>query len=505
MAFKFPTPDDVQLVGKELGLSLSKENSAVMCELMTPLLGGFDYIDEQPDELPRVKYPDRDWAFPETGENPLGGWYVRTSIKGATSGPLAGRTVAIKDNIFVAGVPMVNGAAILEGFVPDFDATVVTRLLDAGAEITGKAACECLCVSGASFTACSGLVKNSLNPDFSSGGSSSGSAAVVAGGEADMALGCDQAGSVRCPSSWSGLYGIKATFGIIPYTGAMGQEVSLDNIGPMTSNVSDNALMLEVLAGRDGYDDSRQTELVLHRYTEALGRDVRGMKIAVVGEGFGQPQSETLVDDCVRAAASKFVNLGAKVDTVSIPVHAFGVAIWAGILGDGLWQTLKMSGQGYNHIGVYSPALCDAMGQWVTRLGDTPANVQLLSLMGQYLERFHGRYYFKAKNLARRLKAAYDALLSDYDLLLMPTTRTKAQRNPESLSVLTPREVFRHALVGIENTCPFNVTGHPAMSIPCGIREGLPVGMMLIGRHFGECEIYRAAHAFEQAFDWRSL
>src|SRR5262245_50709433 len=234
MSFVPPTAAKLKATGRKLGLEMSDAEAKEACELLSPLFGAFDYLDAVPDFLPPVKYPDRPYRFPNAEDNKYRAWYVRTSIKGAPSGPLAGRKVAIKDVIFVAGVPMMCGASILEGFVPDFDATVVTRLLDAGAEITGKAVCEYLCVSGASCTASTGHVDNPRKAGYSTGGSSSGCAALVAGGEVDMAVGSDQAGSVRVPGSWSGIVGMKPTFGLVPFTGAMSQEFGVDHLGPMT-------------------------------------------------------------------------------------------------------------------------------------------------------------------------------------------------------------------------------------------------------------------------------
>jgi amidase len=504
MSFEFPTPEDLKTLGRAIDFALDDAGARALCGFMTPLLAGYEWLDAQSDELPPVKYPERSYEFPQAGDNPLGAWYVRTRIKGAASGPLAGRTVAIKDNILVAGVPMMNGAKMLEGFVPDVDATVVTRLLDAGAEIAGKAVCEYFCVSGGSFTAGTGIVDNPYRRGYSAGGSSSGSGALVGGRHVDIALGCDQAGSIRLPASWCGCCGMKATFGLIPYTGIMGMETSIDNVGPMTRGVADNALVLEVLAGDDGYD-GRQQQLELHRYTEALGRDLKGMRIGLVKEGFGQPRSEALVDDCVRAAAARLERLGAHVKEVSIPEQLNGVAIWGGIIGDGLYQTLKLNGLGYNYKGVYSPAQFRAMDGWLSRLAETPPNVRVLVMLGAWLARYRGRYYAKAKNLARRLRAAYDAAFESFDLLLMPTTQLRAQRNPPSFAEAPDATIIEHAFGNIGNTCHFDVTGHPAMSIPCGLREGLPVGLMLIARHFDEPSIYRAAHAFEQSGNWEEM
>lgn len=504
MAFKHPVADDMQRLARDMDLDLSRDDAATLCRLMEPLLSGYGFLDGEPDELPVNRYPERSYYFPEVEDNPLNAWFVRTSIKGTVGGSLTGKTIAVKDSIFVADVPMGGGAELPREFFPDFDATVVTRLLDAGAEITGKSACEYLCVSGASCSSATGVVQNARNPEYSAGGSSSGSAALVAGSYVDMALGTDQAGSVRAPASWSGICGLKPTFGLVPYTGGMSQEHSIDHIGPMTINVEDNALMLEVLAGYDDYD-GRQQRLIVHKYTDALGKDVKGIKIAVVKEGFGQPESHPLVDDCVRTAAAQFSQLGAKTTEVSIPWQLKGLAVWAGILGDGLWQTLRFNGSGYNYPGVYSPAQGLVMKSWLKNLNTMPANVRLLIMMGKYLESYNGYYYAKAKNLSRRLRAAYDNVLSEYDLLLMPTTQRKPMSNPADFSRLSAEQVMQHTLVNIENTCQFDVSGHPAISIPCGLREGLPIGMMLVGKHFDEPTIYRAAHAFEQSGNWQDM
>jgi amidase len=504
MGFVAPSPADIRAIGREFGCDLSDAEAVALRSLMTPLLMSYEYLDAEPDEIPRLKYPDRSWEVPAAADNPFGAWYVKTRIKAASSGPLKGRSVAIKDNIFVAGVPMMNGSALLDGFLPDCDATAVTRLLDAGADVAGKSVCENFCVSSGSFTASTGVVHNPRRPGYSAGGSSSGSAALVAAGDVDMALGCDQAGSIRIPSSLSGIYGMKATFGLIPYTGVMGMETSLDHVGPMTANVADNALMLEVLAGYDGYD-GRQQQLAVHKYTDSLGRGIEGLNIGVLREGFGQADSEPVVDECVRAAADHLRRLGASVAEVSVPEHLAGVGVWGGVIGDGLWQTLKLNGLGYNYRGVYSPALFAAMDGWHARLAEAPVNLQLLVFMGRYLERYRGRYYAKAKNLERRLRAAYDAVLAHCDLLLLPTTRYKAKPNPPSLAEASPAQIVEHASGNLANTCPFNVTGHPAMTIPCGLRDQLPIGMMLVGRHFDEPAIYRVAHAFEQSGDWQSM
>src|SRR5499433_1951273 len=291
MAVKRPTLAQLHEVSRDLGMTLSDEDARSFLGLMEGSFAAYDAVDAMPDYVPPVKYPRTPGYRPEGAENRYNAWYVKTTVKGAPSGKLAGKTVALKDNICLAGVPMMNGASTLRGYVPDIDATVVTRILDAGGTIVGKAHCEYFCFSGGSHTCAAGPVHNPRKPGYSAGGSSSGSAALVAAGEVDMAIGGDQAGSIRIPANHCGIVGLKPTFGLVPYTGIGPLEITIDVCGPMTANVRDNALLLEVIAGPDGLD-SRQRDVKVARYTEALAGGVKGMRIAVVKEGFGHPNSE---------------------------------------------------------------------------------------------------------------------------------------------------------------------------------------------------------------------
>ena len=502
MSFTPPGPKEFREVAAVLGVALDEATANLLSRHAQGFSASMQWLDSAPDELPPLKYPIRSWRRPTPEENPLGAWYVRTEIRGAESGALHGRQVAIKDNILVAGVPMMNGAAFLDGLVPDVDATVVTRLLDAGAIIAGKSVCEFLCVSGGSCTASTGVVRNPHHPEYSAGGSSSGSAALVASGSVDLALGCDQAGSIRIPSSWCGAVGMKPTHGLVPYTGILGMEGMLDYVGPITANVADNALLLQVIAGPDQLD-YRQRNVQVRPYAEALHARIAGLRIGILREGFGHPLSEADVDECVRAAAERLAALGATVRDVSVPMHTDGVAVWAGVISDALWQTMWMNGTPLNTDGVFSPAFGRAMEAWDRQLGRFPPNALMLLLLGKYLERYRGRYTAKAKNLVRRLRRAYDQALEQVDLLLMPTTILKPVRNPAGATAADTEFLMTAAFDTIMNTCQFDITGHPAISLPCGLRAGLPVGMMLVGRHFDEPMIYRVAHALEQSGDWR--
>src|SRR5437867_3032442 len=200
------------------------------------------------------------------------------------------------------------------------DTDVACFLETMGGTIVGKVRCEYFCCSGGSHTSAAGPVQNPRRPGYSAGGSSSGSAAVVAAGEVDMAIGGDQGGSIRIPAAYCGVYGLKPTHGLVPYTRILPIDTTLDHTGPMTAPVADNALLLEVLAGPDGLDP-RQVDVNTAAYTNALTGDARGMRIAVVKEGFGHANSEADVDALVRKGAATFKQLGARVDEVSIRLH----------------------------------------------------------------------------------------------------------------------------------------------------------------------------------------
>ena len=504
MTAQRPTHAQLKEIVAELGMHMSDARVQEFLDVMQGTLEAYDVVDAMPDYLPPVLYPRTAGHRPSLEENPLNAWYVKTEVRGAPRGPLHGRTVALKDNVCLAGVPMMNGASTLKGYTPDVDATVVTRLLDAGATIVGKAHCEYFCLSGGSHTNATGPVENPHRRGYSAGGSSSGSGALVGGGFVDMAIGGDQGGSIRIPSSYCGCYGMKPTHGLVPYTGVMPIETTIDHTGPMTRSVLDNAVMLQAIAGEDGLDP-RQYHPQVGDYAGAVGRGAGGMRIGVVKEGFGHPVSETDVDAKVRAGAETFRRLGATVDEVSIPAHLQGPAIWTPIALEGLTnQMMHGNGMGTGWEGMYTTSLLDFHAHWRSRADELSDTLKISMFVGQYYLKHHrGHYYAKAQNLARQLREEYDRVLGAYDLLLMPTLPMKA-------TPLPPRDAplalyCQRAFEMLPNTAPFDVTGHPAMSVPCGMSDGLPVGMMLVGGKWKEAVIYRAAAAFEQAGDWRGM
>lgn len=499
-----PTPEQLRAIAQDMGLSLTDDDIASFAGLMQGYVEGYNALDAMPDNLPTVKYPRTPGYRPSGTENPYNAWYVKTSIKGAPSGALSGKRVVMKDNVMVAGVPMMNGASTLEGYVPEIDATIVERILDAGGEIAGKAHCEYFCLSGGSHTNATGAVHNPHKMGYSAGGSSSGSAALVAASEVEMAIGGDQGGSIRIPAAYCGIYGMKPTHGLVPYTGIMPIEIYVDHTGPMTANVTDNAQLLQVIAGSDGYDP-RQYNVKTDDYTSQLTNGIAGLSIGVVREGFGHENSEPDVDAKVRAAGQRLQSLGAKVEEVSIPMHLAGTALWLPIGIEGLTQTMMWGdGYGFSRPDLYVTSLMDFHRGWRQRANELSETTKLFTMFGTYIRQQHGsRYYGKAMNLTRQLIAAYDHMLSQYDLLMMPTLPLKSTQLPAADA--SREDYVARALEMITNTAPFDISHHPAMAIPCGMSDGLPVSMMLVGKHFDEATIYRAAYAFEQSGDWKSM
>jgi len=494
-----PPLSELKRIGGVYGLELSQDDLTSFRNLMDGVLTSYRRLDQFAEPTLPVKYR-RDGGYrPTASENRLNAWYWRCSIKGAESGPLAGKKIVIKDNVCVAGIPMMNGSNVLEGYVPDVDATIVTRILDAGAEIVGKAVCEHLCFSGGSHTSDTGPVLNPHDPKRSAGGSSSGSAALVVANECDMAIGGDQGGSIRIPSSYCGAVGHKPTYGLVPYTGVFPIELTLDHTGPIARSASDIAMLLEVIAGPDGLDPRQPPGLRTEAYTKRLTGDARGVRVGIVKEGFGWPNSEPDVDAMVREAAERLRRAGATVGEVSIPLHRDGIHIWNAIAVEGATMLMVAgNSMGTNWKGHYTTSLLDFYGRSRrARANDLSETVKLVILLGQYMQdNYQGRYYAKAQNLARTLRTAYDEALRGVDLLLMPTLPLKATVLPAP--DVSREEYVARALEMISNTCPFDVTGHPAVTVPAGMSAGLPVGVMLIGRHWEDGTVLRVADAFQK-------
>lgn len=504
MTLKRPSLTQIREIATRLDMNINDADLNNYLELMESNFLAYDEIDEMEDVLPNSKYKRSPICWPSQEENRLNAWYAKAVIEGDRTGPLAGKRVALKDNICLAGVPMMNGASTLKGYIPNLDATVVERILDAAGTIVGKANCEYFCLSGGSHTCANGPIQNPWRQGYSAGGSSSGCAALVSAGEVDMAIGCDQGGSIRIPSSFCGVYGMKPTFGLVPYTGIMPIEATLDYAGPITNNVADNALLLESIAGFDDLDP-RQKAPKSEKYTDSLERGVKNIKIGILREGFELSNMEIGVAQKVMNAAERLRGLGASVQEVSIPMHSSGISIWTPIILEGLQvQMMHGNGAGFNWKGLYNTGLLLRHQHWREHADELSPTLKISMLVGEYsLQNYGGYYYAKAQNISRKLESAYNKAFENFDLLLMPTLPITAKPIPDPDAPLSL--IIQRAFEMIGNTAPFNVTGHPAMTIPCGLTDGLPVGMMLVSPKWMESTIYSAAQAFEKSIDWRSL
>ena len=495
-----PDAGDVQHTALKLGFDLTEADAESYLSLMQGLFDAYDVVADLVEPLPPVTYPRAPGVRPASQDNPFGAWAVKSHIRGASTGPLAGKTVAIKDNVCVAGLAMQNGASILSGYVPEIDATIVSRLLDAGAEIHGKAVCEYYCASGGSHTSWPGPVENPAKPGHNAGGSSSGSSALVAAGLVDMATGGDQGGSIRIPASFCGVVGLKPTHGLVPYTGIFPVELTVDHAGPITRTVADNALMLETLAGPDGLDP-RQSGAPSQPYMKALNRGAFGLRIALVSESLDRPGAEPEINTRIREAANRLAENGVEVNEISIPLHAAGAAIWTPIFLEGATELMmRQNAYGTNMKGVFLESLLDVHSRWHDRASELSDTLKLGILTGHLMSTRHrGRFYGKAQNLNRLLTQAYDDALAEYDLLLMPTTPMATTPLPKPGA--SREDVVGRAFEMLPNTAPFCATGHPSISIPVGTTsDARPIGAMLTGRHLDEMTVYRGAAALEALY-----
>lgn len=496
---KRPTVDEVKWLAAEEYLHLTDPEAQELTELIDAALNDCDRIDDLPQPRFEVKYPRDPGYRPTAEEDPYNLFIRKCLVKGAPTGKLAGKRVALKDNIAVAGIPMTNGCMALIDFVPEYDAVVTERLLDAGATIVGKLNQADMSLEGTSETSPFGVVRNPRNPDYSPGGSSSGQGAVVLTGDADISLGVDQGGSGRIPTAWTGVCSIKATHGLVPSFGICYMDHTVDFICPAARTVEGVALALEVIAGEDPRDPQWVRNVKKEEYTKALKEGVSGLKLGVIKEAFGWEVSEKDVDESVRKALQKMESQGAVVREVSVPLWRDGWAIWMNIFAHSTSVMFESCGQGYFHGGYATPQFAEAFGKTrKAKSHEFPPLYVLLQVMGKYLRREYSSVYFaKGQNLRHVLRKQITDLLDEFDVLITPTIPMKAFKLLDHRPSL--REMALRAGSMTQNTCPLNVTGHPATTIPCGLGEnGLPIGLQIIGRQFDESKVFQVAYNFER-------
>lgn len=422
--------------------------------------------------------------------------------------------MAVKD------VPMLLGTNFIKGYVPDCDATVVTRILEAGGAILGKAVCENMCHSATSHSSGTGVVENPFAKGYSSGGSSSGSGVLVALGEVDGAIGADQGGSIRVPAANCGIVGLKPTFGLVPYTGSGSNEPTNDHLGPMTRTVLENAVFLEAIAGNDNIDDRSfaapwPEKVPLYSAIADMRQEkpLKGKKFGVIIESLNSPAMDSRVVNTFKSALSQFTRLGAEVEEISIPMHAKGASIWTGIskVGGFLAKTSGSFGRrGHQMLGLNSLLHPMAQENW----DEAYTSTKNIYLNGLYAVQNQPLLLAKATNLSRQLRDSYDDALKKYHVLLTPTLPYVATSHAAPNA--TPIEQIAKQIGLTFNTAPFNQSGHPVLALPIGmlhalegpgVKDGvkLPVSMQIIGKWWDEMAVYEAAYAWERANDWRQM
>src|SRR5437899_1958065 len=408
-----PDVDEVKAYGEALGLDLTSTEARIMHSRMMATIDALEVFNELrlEEHRPPLRFTDRDPGYrPTEHEDPLNVFIRKCRVAGADHGPLRGKTIGLKDHISVAGVPLTFGSHLMDGYVPDFDATIVTRILDAGGTIVGKLKMEEFSWGGPGLSGVGdyGRPLNPHNRDHVTGGSSSGSAAAVAGGEG------------------------------------------------------------------------------------------------------GDPS----VDACVREAIHVLERKGARAESVSVPLHARAPLALLPIYLEGGKRMYDTNFGGTFARTYYPSSFISIFGRLKQSHGrEFSPNLKLNLMQGHYLQQHYGgRLYAKAQNVRPTFVAQYDRVLVGVDLLAMPTVPLRAPRWREPMN---HEEAIAHTLFGgklgkdlgpvIANTCPFNYTGHPAISIPCGKSEGLPIGLMLVAPHFREDVLFRAAHTYQQSVDWAAL
>ena len=409
---------------------------------------------------------------------------------------LAGIPGAVKDNICTKDVRTTAASKILENFVPPYDATVVTKLRDAAAVVLGKANMDEFAMGGSTENSAYRPTHNPWDTARVPGGSSGGSAAAVAAGTAIWALGSDTGGSIRQPASFCGIVGLKPTYGRVSRYGLIAYASSLDQIGPLTRDVTDAAYLLNIIAGHDAMDSTASKSSVPD-YTKALTQDVKGLKIGLPKEYF-IPGMDAEVETAVRKAIHDFESMGAEVREISLPHTDYAVSTYYLIApAEAATNLERYDGVSYG-ARVDGEDLVDMMTR--TRTEKFGAEVRRRILIGNYAlsAGYYDAYYLKALKVRTLIREDFTRAFENFDVIMTPTAPTTAYRIGE---MENPLQMYLQDI----STVPVNLAGLPGISVPCGCSTaGLPIGLQIIGKPLAEETILRAAFAYEQAHDYHT-
>lgn len=462
---------------------LIKERKASAVEAMESVLG---QIDKTESDLNCYVTIDKDVALKLAKD-------TQDKIdKGELNGPLAGIPVAIKDNMCTEGMLTTCSSKILGNFVPTYSSTAVTKLTDAGAVIIGKTNMDEFAMGSTTETSAYGITKNPRNIAHVPGGSSGGSAAAVAADECIIALGSDTGGSIRQPASYCGVVGMKPTYGTVSRYGLIAYGSSLDQIGPITKNVADTALVLEAISGHD-YRDSTSLNRTDIDFTSALGTDVGGLKIGIPKDYFGDGLDED-VRKAVLSAADEYRKMGALVEEFDLSLVDYAIPAYYTIAAAEASSNLeRFDGVKYGYRSkdyddlheMYKKSRSEGFGEEVKRR----------IMLGSFVlsSGYYDAYYLKALRVKALIKEAFDKAFEKYDVILGPVAPTTAPKIGDSLS--DPIKMY----LGDIYTISVNLAGLPGISLPCGAdKNGLPIGLQLIGNHMSEKKLIALADAYEK-------
>lgn len=508
------TKQDVAELSAALHFPVSEEEVDQYVELTSSMAETIDRFEAIAERAGRPQAPDRDpGRVPTPEEDPLRAVLRWVDIQESAEGVLAGVTMLVKDNIPVAGVPLTMGSAVLDT-TPIEDSEVVARALAAGGRIVAMTNMEAFAFSGGGETSGYERTRNPFDQSRCASGSSTGSAVGLWYDGVDLAWGTDTGGSCRIPASWSGVLGLKPTHGIVPFTGIPTSDWRFDHAGPLARRVEMMARGMEAVVDKTVVDNTiptRPRTFERASYLDAVaeaGTSLAGLKVGIVVEGFlagdqpGDPEGTAETSAAVRAAIEELESLGATVVEVSLPVLGDGGDVmFAAMMESATAATLGWP-TAYHWWSESSPEFARDLARDLQERGDKlPPNFKAVLMMGTHLNRtMGGAIGARAHQLAAPMREAVDAVLADVDVLMMPTTT-----HPPMLAKDDADLVERsNRGWGMMNNVPlFNLTGHPALSMPLAEVDGLPVGVMAVTKRYDDHRLLSIASTIEQTIGWR--
>ncbi len=497
-----PVGADVAAGAAAEGIELAPGEADELLPVIASIVEAADRAGELEAPMPEPIAAERDpGAVPAPSDNPFNSFIRRCRVSAGGDGPLAGRTVGVKDNISVAGVPTTNGSGVAP-FTPSLDAVVIERVLRSGGVIAGKLNMDAFGAAGLGETSAFGPARNPVDPSRSAGGSSGGCGSAVRAGEVDLALAVDQGGSGRIPAAFCGVVAVKATHGLVPSFGVTHLSHTIDNVVPMARTVAGTALLLEVIAGPDWRDPqvvaAASTGLSI---AGAADEGVTGLRFGVVDEACSERWCDPAVLDGLSRAVAALERAGARVERVSIPAWEHALTVFLPYIAHLAADTFRTEGEGFTHHGLVDVERMAAFAHTRrTESGELPMQFKSWVLAERYLREHRGGAVFgELHNRRLVVRRAIDEALGRFSLLLTPTLPMTAPRlaGPGvSFAEVSGRTAERLCC----NTAPLNLSGHPALTLPSGSDDdGMPVAVQIVGRLFGERDAFRAAYELERA------